>query len=114
MASTAFTRGVRRLAERLGVRVVPLVGLAAAAAGIVALERTRATNFVASGVTRAPETSHTETRIRAAGSPGVDAPPGATSGHRARTHGPRTGSDTALARVAYVAERVHRARRRAA
>jgi multidrug resistance efflux pump len=46
------------LAERLGVRIVPLVGLAAAAAGIVALERTRAMNFVASGVTRAPATNH--------------------------------------------------------
>ncbi len=58
MASTAFTRSIRRLAERLGVRIVPLMGLAAAAVGIVALERTRATNFVASGVTRAPETQH--------------------------------------------------------
>jgi multidrug resistance efflux pump len=42
----------------MGVRLVPLAGLVAAAAGIVALERTRATNFVASGVTAAPATNH--------------------------------------------------------
>jgi len=51
-------RSFRRLAERLGVRVVPLAGLVAAAAGIVALEHKRAANFVASGVTAAPATHH--------------------------------------------------------
>jgi multidrug resistance efflux pump len=58
MPSSAFTRSLRRLAERLGVRVVPLAGLFVATAGIAALERTRAKSFVASGVTAAPATNH--------------------------------------------------------
>jgi multidrug resistance efflux pump len=58
MAGTTLTRSLRRIVEKLGVRSVPLAGLVAAAAGIIALEHTRARNFVASGVTVAPETHH--------------------------------------------------------
>jgi multidrug resistance efflux pump len=58
MAGSAFTRSLRRIFEKLGVRLVPLAGLLAAAVGIVVLERTHSRNFVASGVTVARETYH--------------------------------------------------------
>lgn len=58
MAGTSFTRNLRRASERLGIRVVPIVGLFGAVFGMVALERVRAKSFVASGVTAAATTNH--------------------------------------------------------
>jgi len=58
MASSFTGRNLRRLSERLGIRLVPLAGIAAAVFGIIALKRMHQTTVVANAVTAGPATNH--------------------------------------------------------